>query len=64
MYIFKTNIDAKTHDDFVKQSPLCNLLQSSNWAKIKDNWDSCITGVYQKDKLVASDLILIKHLHL
>ena len=64
MYIFKTNIDAKTHDDFVKQSPLCNLLQSSNWAKIKDNWDSCITGVYQKDKLVASGLILIKHLPL
>ena len=64
MYIFKNNIDAKTHDDFVKQSPLCNLLQSSNWAKIKDNWDSCITGVYQKDKLVASGLILIKHLPL
>ena len=64
MYIFKTNIDAKTHDDFVKQSPLCNLLQSSNWAKIKDNWDSCITGVYHKDKLVASGLILIKHLPL
>lgn len=64
MYIFKTNIDAKTHDDFVKQSPLCNLLQSSNWAKIKDNWDSCITGVYQQDKLVASGLILIKHLPL
>ena len=64
MYIFKTNIDAKTHDDFVKHSPLCNLLQSSNWAKIKDNWDSCITGVYQKDKLVASGLILIKHLPL
>ena len=64
MYIFKTNIDAKTHDDFVKQSPLCNLLQSSNWAKIKDNWDSCITGVYQKDKLLASGLILIKHLPL
>lgn len=64
MYIFKTNIDAKTHDDFVKQSPLCNLLQSSNWAKIKDNWDSCIAGVYQQDKLVASGLILIKHLPL
>ena len=64
MYIFKTNIDAKTHDDFVKQSPLCNLLQSSNWAKIKDNWDSCIAGVYQNDQLVASGLILIKHLPL
>ena len=64
MYIFKTNIDAKTHDDFVKQSPLCNLLQSSNWAKIKDNWDSCIAGVYQNDQLVASGLILITHLPL
>ena len=64
MYILKTNIDAKTHDDFVKQSPLCNLLQSSNWAKIKDNWDSCIAGVYHNDQLVASGLILIKHLPL
>lgn len=64
MYTFKTNIDASSHDEFVKQSPLCNLLQSSNWAKIKDNWDSCITGVYENDKLVASSLILIKKLPL
>lgn len=64
MYTFKTNIDKKQHDEFVKQHPLCNLLQSSSWAKIKDNWDHQIVGVYQDDQLVASSLVLIKKLPL
>ena len=38
MYSYKIGITAEEHDEFVKNSPQTNLLQSSDWAKIKDNW--------------------------
>ena len=64
MYNFKIGISAKEHDEFIKKQPLCNLLQSSSWAKVKDNWDSVIAGVYDDKELIASSLILIKKLPL
>ena len=48
MYTFKIGIPAEVHDTFVKNHPLCNLLQSSSWAKVKDNWGSEIVGVYER----------------
>lgn len=62
MYQFKVNISAQEHDAFIKSHPLCNLLQTSDWAKVKDNWDSKIVGVYEEDELVASAMVLIKWL--
>lgn len=62
MYEFKLGIDPLVHDHFVEQHPLCNLLQSSSWAKVKDNWQSEIVGVYQEGQLVASCLVLIRPL--
>ena len=51
---FNTAVDAKAHDEFVKQSPLNHLLQSSTWAKVKDNWSSKIVGVTNDDdELIA-----------
>lgn len=64
MYEFKIGIDATEHDSFVANHPLCNLLQSSSWAKVKDNWDSEIVGVYQAGELVASSLVLVRPLPL
>ena len=64
MYIFKTGIPFEEHDAFVKKSELANLLQSSSWAKIKDNWKSEIVGVYEEERLVASALVLIRPLPL
>lgn len=62
---FKTVVDAKAHDAFVNESPLNHLLQSSTWAKVKDNWASQIVGVVDdSDKLIASALVLIKPLPL
>ncbi|MGL4695016.1 aminoacyltransferase [Enterococcus larvae] len=62
MYEFKIGIDPVEHDRFVAQHPLCNLLQSSSWAKVKDNWGSEIVGVYQEGELVASSLVLLRPL--
>ena len=52
MYTFIENIENEKHDEFVKNHPLCSLLQSSSWANIKDNWDHRIVGVYENDELV------------
>jgi serine/alanine adding enzyme len=64
MYEFKIGITANEHDAFVENHPLCNLLQSSSWAKVKDNWGSEIVGVYENGTLIASSLVLIKSLPL
>lgn len=64
MYTFITNINNKTHDNFVAKEPICNLLQSSSWAKVKDNWLNTIVGVKHNEDLVASSLVLIKKLPL
>ena len=62
---FNTAVDAKAHDEFVKQSPLNHLLQSSTWAEVKDNWASQIVGVTDDaGNLIASSLVLIKNYHL
>lgn len=64
MYSYKIGITAEEHDEFVKNSPQTNLLQSSDWAKIKDNWGNERLGVYQDQKLVAIASILIQPLPL
>lgn len=64
MYTYKVGIDAREHDAFVLANTACNLLQSSNWGKIKDNWNHELIGFYQDEKLVATASILIKNLPL
>ena len=64
MYSYKIGITAEEHDEFVKNSPQTNLLQSSDWANIKDNWGNERLGVYQDQKLVAVASILIQPLPL
>ena len=64
MYTYKIGITAEEHDEFVKNSPQTNLLQSSDWANIKDNWGNERLGIYQDQKLVAVASILIQPLPL
>ena len=64
MYSYKIGISAEEHDEFVKKSSQTNLLQSSDWAKIKDNWGNERLGVYKDQKLVAVASILIQPLPL
>ena len=63
-YQFETNIPKDEYDTFVKKHPLCNLLQSYDWANVKNNWDHIYTGVYDHQKLVATGLVLIRKLPL
>ncbi|MBF0787645.1 MULTISPECIES: aminoacyltransferase [unclassified Streptococcus] len=64
MYTYKIGISAEEHDAFVKQHPQNNLLQSSSWAKVKDNWGNERVGFYQDQTLVAVASILIQPLPL
>ena len=63
-YTFKTDIAQKEFDSFVENHEYCNLLQSYNWAKVKQNWDHIYTGVYEGSNLVGTGLVLIKRLPL
>lgn len=64
MYTYKTGISAAEHDSFVQQHPQNNLLQSSSWAKVKDNWGNERIGFYHGQTLVAVASILIQPLPL
>ena len=61
MYIFRDNVDANTHDNFISQSELGNLLQSSRWSQIKSNWGHARVGVFDGEAQIAACLVLIKH---
>ncbi|NQG97224.1 aminoacyltransferase [Streptococcus suis] len=62
MYTYKIGISAHEHDEFAKQSSQVNLLQSSNWAAIKDSWGNERLGFYQDGSLVAVASVLIRPL--
>ncbi|MDQ0223309.1 aminoacyltransferase [Streptococcus moroccensis] len=64
MYTYKVGLSSEEHDAFAKSSEQANLLQSSNWAKIKDNWGNERLGFYQNEELIAVASVLIKPLPL
>ncbi len=58
-YTFSLTVDPVEYDTFVENHEYCNLLQSSNWSKIKDNWGHLLTGLRnEKNELVAAALVL------
>ena len=62
-YQFIEEVKEEEHDAFVEAHPLCSLLQSSKWAKVKQNWESIRPGVKNEHgELVLCSLILIKRL--
>lgn len=61
-YSYKVGLSAEQHDQFVKNSSQTNLLQSSNWAKIKDNWGNDRLGFFKNDTLVAVASVLVQPL--
>ena len=59
---YRVGITAEDHDTFVKNSPQANLLQSSQWASVKTEWQNERLGFYKDDKLVAVASVLIRKL--
>ena len=64
MYRYQLGIPLSEYDDFVKEHPMVNLLQSSAWEKVKSDWNHERLGVYEGENLLAVASILIKSLPL
>lgn len=64
MYHYQQGISAQEHDEFVKNHPQVNLLQSSSWSIVKHSWGNERIGFYQQEQLVAVASILIQPLPL
>ena len=64
MFSYKIGITEIEHDNFVRNSSQPNLLQSSKWAHVKNNWGNERIGFYRNGELVAVASILIKQLPL
>ncbi|HHJ7771370.1 TPA: aminoacyltransferase [Streptococcus pyogenes] len=60
----KIGISEEEHDSFVKQHQQISVLQGSDWAKIKNQWQNERIGIYKEEKQVASLSLLIKLLPL
>lgn len=62
-YEFDANLEPQEYDDFARQHPYCNLLQSLAWAEVKANWQVVRVGLRASDgQLCAVAQILIKSL--
>ncbi|MDW7796586.1 UNVERIFIED_CONTAM: lipid II:glycine glycyltransferase FemX [Streptococcus canis] len=64
MYTYKIGISSEAHDQFVLAQPQADLLQSSNWGKVKDNWEHERIGFYEDGIQVAAAACLIRKLPL
>lgn len=64
MYTYKIGISPEEHDQFVLSQPQANLLQSSDWGHIKDNWKHERIGFYEDGIQVATAACLIRPLPL
>lgn len=60
----KIGISEEEHDSFVKEHQQISVLQDSDWAKIKNQWQNERIGIYKEEKQVASLSLLIKLLPL
>lgn len=61
---FKENVNEKEFNEFTYNHAHGTFFQSSQWAKVKAEWDAIYTGVYDGDKLVSVCLVLKRHLPL
>lgn len=63
-YTFHTSTDPVLLDSFVMQSEQNTLFQCSSWAKMKNNWDSCLYSVTKDDRIVATAMALYRSMPL
>ena len=63
-YIFKTNIDKKEFDNFVENYPSTTFMQTTKWSQVKKSWNPDYVGLYEKDKLICTAMVLKRKLFL
>ena len=63
-YQFKTGIDSKEYDKFVRNFPSTSFMQTPAWSLVKTAWDNDYVGLYSDKKLVCGAMILKRNLFL
>ena len=63
-YQFKTGIDSKEYDKFVRNFPSTSFMQTPAWSLVKTAWDNDYVGLYSDKKLVCGVMILKRNLFL
>jgi len=58
MLRFSSCVNKKEYDKFIKNYNIVSIMQESNWASVKDNWEHFLCGMYEDKKLVMCCLIL------
>lgn len=61
-YVFKTDVSKKEFDEFVKSQKNVNFMQEYAWANIKVDFEPIYCGVYEKDTLIATCILLVRKL--
>lgn len=60
MYEFKTDINIDDYNSFIYNYSMAPITQDYRWAKVKNNWDNTLCGLYKDNVLVGVSLLLIK----
>ena len=63
-YQFKSNINEKEYDKFVRNFPSTTFMQTSSWANVKNNWEKDFVGMFNGEKLVCAAMVLKRKLFL
>ena len=59
-FSYTTEITPEELDSFVAGDSMVSLLQSSSWAKVKDNWDHEYCAIYKDGQLAGTAVMLFK----
>lgn len=57
---FKIDIEKTEYEDYLKDHPLCNLLQTTAWGEVKKDSEGHLCGLYKNGILSGCALILVK----
>ena len=63
-YTFNDNVPKKEFDMFVKNNKHVSFMQDYSWSYVKSNFSPIFCGLYKKDKLVATAVLLIRKIGL
>ena len=58
----KKDIKEEEYNEFIKNYEYTSFMQEIAWAKVKNNWENILCGIYENKKLIAACSILVKKL--
>ena len=56
---FKTYVSTDVYMDFLNRQKHYNITQTPMWAGVKNNWESCLCGLFDRGEMVGGAMALI-----